>query len=99
MTVDERGVMHKLVGNATMTLQEFDTTVELEEYEVGMGMDVPTEEDGDRWFWDTDFTLADILPQIYSTENGPAQMEQCGAKDANTGEDIDWVLILSLIHI
>ena len=55
-----------------MNVQEFDTTVELVEYEVGMGMGVPTEEDDDRWFWDTHFTLADILPQIYSTNNLPA---------------------------
>ena len=52
----------------------------------------------DQWVWDTDFTLADILPQIQSTSNSPAQMEECSARDVESGEAIDWVLIHSPVN-
>ena len=56
------------------------------------------EGDSEYWIWDTDFTLAIILPQIYETVNGPAQMQQCSAKDADNGDDIDWALIHSPVN-
>ena len=62
-------------------------------------MGQPLDEENDSlWFWDTSLTLAEILPQIHQTENGPAQMELCSANREYNGDFIDWVMIHSPIN-
>ena len=53
----------KCTQEISMTIQVFDTTVELEGRQYGMGIELPlTEDDSDPWYWDVHITLADILP-------------------------------------